>query len=576
MKRKIILFILIALSQLVFKSSLIAQELSQEQLVKRFSELDSLYLKNYKKNNLNSFKKDEIVEYLKVYYEQHDLLQKIKGHEELKFKFFKQKGNQFRRLKLYKESNKNFYLSFYYFSRLKQPVNHHLKSYNYGTFGEMAENYLHLNKKDSVYMQYKKGITFSQLKMQKRILQASALNNLGIFFSEQLQQYDSAMYYLTRAQKEMGAIDDLAYEFFEGSIRDNIANVYVGKNQLKKAKELYTKNFSFFNPSQYQKEYRDYYRWIRSGIQLAEMHIKLEEPKQGSFILDSVNKLLSTYKFKERNRLRLRTMEAKRMLYYLKGAYKKAYSYTQKSKALKDSIEREASKNEVLWSTLLKNTAISRLKENIAYETKRKKEEAERNRNHLIVALLFLTLSVITLIFIFNVYKRKRLLNKKSKIVIAQNNQMLDLQNEILKKKAEVKKRDLTDFAINITQNELWVKDFAKHIEKVKSTRGRARVKEIDELYREVKTKIQFDERTKDFYEKIDKLSNAFYDHLKTYASDLTKTEIKLATMIRLGFNNQKIAMLQNIDLNSVHQSRYKLKKKLNINEDLDDFIKKL
>ena len=45
--------------------------------------------------------------------------------------------------------------------------------------------------------------------------------------------------------------------------------------------------------------------------------------------------------------------------------------------------------------------------------------------------------------------------------------------------------------------------------------------------------------------------------------------------MIRLGIGNYEIAILQNINPSSVHQSRYRLKKKLNIEEDLDTFLAK-
>ena len=36
------------------------------------------------------------------------------------------------------------------------------------------------------------------------------------------------------------------FKAFDGSIRDNIANVYIGKEQFNTAKELYKINFYFF------------------------------------------------------------------------------------------------------------------------------------------------------------------------------------------------------------------------------------------------------------------------------------------------------------------------------------------
>ena len=88
--------------------------------------------------------------------------------------------------------------------------------------------------------------------------------------------------------------------------------------------------------------------------------------------------------------------------------------------------------------------------------------------------------------------------------------------------------------------------------------------------------KIWVDKSADDFYTKIDALSSSFYDKLTTQFEGLTKTEIRLCSLIKLDLDTKQIAALQNINPSSVKKSRNRLRKKLNLSpeEDLDAFLK--
>ncbi|MDX1471850.1 MAG: hypothetical protein R3213_10165, partial [Flavobacteriaceae bacterium] len=77
---------------------------------------------------------------------------------------------------------------------------------------------------------------------------------------------------------------------------------------------------------------------------------------------------------------------------------------------------------------------------------------------------------------------------------------------------------------------------------------------------------------------RLDELSHSFYKRLKQRFPKLSKTEERLCSLIRLRIDSKEIATLQNITLSSLNTSRYRLRKKLNLNgdQDLDDFIRSL
>ncbi|WP_299555247.1 hypothetical protein [Seonamhaeicola sp.] len=149
------------------------------------------------------------------------------------------------------------------------------------------------------------------------------------------------------------------------------------------------------------------------------------------------------------------------------------------------------------------------------------------------------------------------------------------LENKILMAEITYKKKDLKDLALDITHNRQWALVLAEKLKDVKSSTGKRRAIELDKLETEIKNKIRVDETTEDFHNKVELLSSSFYGRLKEAYPDLTKSEIRLCSLIRMNMNTKQIATLQNINPSSVKTSRNRLRKKLNLmpGDDLNAFI---
>ncbi len=70
-------------------------------------------------------------------------------------------------------------------------------------------------------------------------------------------------------------------------------------------------------------------------------------------------------------------------------------------------------------------------------------------------------------------------------------------------------------------------------------------------------------------------LEENFIKKLQNRYPYLTQNDLRLACFIRKGLSTQEVAGMMNIAPLSLHKSRYRLKKKLNLNtsDDLDAFI---
>jgi DNA-directed RNA polymerase specialized sigma24 family protein len=81
-----------------------------------------------------------------------------------------------------------------------------------------------------------------------------------------------------------------------------------------------------------------------------------------------------------------------------------------------------------------------------------------------------------------------------------------------------------------------------------------------------------------DFKEKFEELNPSFLKHLIDKHSDLSKSEIRLLTLIRIDYSQKEIAGMLNIAADSVKKARSRVRKKMNIAENirLKEYLQKL
>jgi DNA-binding CsgD family transcriptional regulator len=61
-----------------------------------------------------------------------------------------------------------------------------------------------------------------------------------------------------------------------------------------------------------------------------------------------------------------------------------------------------------------------------------------------------------------------------------------------------------------------------------------------------------------------------FFENLREKHPDLSSNEIKLCAYLKLNISSKEIASLMNIAITSVEQSRYRLRKKINLDKDIN------
>lgn len=181
------------------------------------------------------------------------------------------------------------------------------------------------------------------------------------------------------------------------------------------------------------------------------------------------------------------------------------------------------------------------------------------------ILLIVTILSLITIgYFVIKNIKRKHLAEKK----VIQTQREIERQNS--EKILALKNKELTSSALQLIEKEEFIK---KLKENVHTSSSNSNAKVINQMIKSVESSAS--NKWEEFEARFTSINQNFYKNLKTDFPDLSQKDLKVCALIKLNFSSKDMASLLGISVESVHTSRYRLRKKLNLEraENLSDFI---
>lgn len=173
----------------------------------------------------------------------------------------------------------------------------------------------------------------------------------------------------------------------------------------------------------------------------------------------------------------------------------------------------------------------------------------------LIICTVILFFSLMTIRINYNLQKEKT--------------NRLELESELIKNELDKKNRELISKSNFIIQRNDYLKRIQKQIESQNDdNNSKARInKELEILISSEKSYQDFDKMFVEVYPE-------FYSSLNKMAK-LSKTDLRLASYIKMNHTNDEIARISGISIRTVESQRYRLSKKLNLNKDqsLNSFL---
>jgi tetratricopeptide (TPR) repeat protein len=153
-----------------------------------------------------------------------------------------------------------------------------------------------------------------------------------------------------------------------------------------------------------------------------------------------------------------------------------------------------------------------------------------------------------------------------------EKNEKSDLRNEI-----SFKDREMEGFALNITHKNRMLEKIKESLEDLKRDKSSDNKKVRDIMFM-IDQFLNNDKELDDFHKQVEILQQNFLYVLKENFPELSENETRLCVLLRLGISSKDIAVMRNVSEKSVHMARYRLRKKMGLDSNLNlvEYLKEI
>lgn len=154
--------------------------------------------------------------------------------------------------------------------------------------------------------------------------------------------------------------------------------------------------------------------------------------------------------------------------------------------------------------------------------------------------------------------------------------EIIRLRNDKLREQMIAKDKELANSTLDMIQKNKLLTKINSDLKKISSATMDGESKNnIHHLSRKINKELDTEKQWEVFETHFENVHEAFLKRLKTQFPELSPRELKLCAYLRLNISSKEIAVLMNISTRGVEISRYRLRKKLDLNrnENLTDYI---
>ena len=257
-------------------------------------------------------------------------------------------------------------------------------------------------------------------------------------------------------------------------------------------------------------------------------------------------------------------------LYLNRGDYKNAFININNAKKLDAKFFDARSSNNRTLLEIKDNYRIEKERQEKLIQAQHLKqlEQADKIKK---LQLIILLSSIIFLVIIgFNFIRNLRAKHKAEKELINRKNELeIHKAQELL----QLKNKELAVSALQLIEKD----EFLKNIKTiVRGKDDKLKIHEINKILRTIS--ITNNQNWEEFKIRFIDVNKEFYDKMFEKFPNLSQTDQKICALVKLNFSSKEMSRLLGISVESVHTSRHRIRKKLDLSRDvnLEDFINSL
>lgn len=191
------------------------------------------------------------------------------------------------------------------------------------------------------------------------------------------------------------------------------------------------------------------------------------------------------------------------------------------------------------------------------------------------------TFLILLIIYIFyalhkrKIYKEQKLLQLKfereqkemlKEKTLENERKIIELKNDALKNEVKLKSKQLANTAMSLVKKNETLTELKKEL--VEHKNGFDNYYSYKKLLKKVDNSIAHKDEWEIFEYNFNQVHEEFFNQLKKQFPDLTHKDLKICAFIKMNLSTKEIAPLLNISIRGVETSRYRLKRKLKLNND--------
>jgi DNA-binding CsgD family transcriptional regulator len=444
----------------------------------------------------------------------------------------------------------------------------------YFSLGDLGSHHYYREQYDSAGYWFKSALETAKL-IDNRLYVAGAANNLGMYY-QAIDKSDSAEYFYNMALYTNPKKTRLDSNMYFSTI-DNIAKLRLAEKDTNLSIRLLKERMN------YMERTRNHgYKKAQTIISLADLYLIRKKPDSVKLFLNK-----SDYLFNDTHTIFNKEKWFDQAI-SIKKAFIRLHSFENSTKALVKDYEelselqgdqfqflkeKELQSISSIGAFIMKSTELEAAKKQAAIENAK-----ERQEMWLIIFCASLLLLGIFIFLVIVSYKRKLHIQATQKELDQRELQLTKIEKEKLDKELQSHRDDLSDMLMRNKLKDDWNAEIIEHLQRLRNKEGKIEQIEIQKLISELRQRSTIYDRMEVHRQGVDQVNSSFYQKLEEQFPDLTRSEKELAGMIRLNLDGKEIAQLRNIHPSSVRKLRYRLRKKLDINErqDIYEFVQKL
>lgn len=399
-----------------------------------------------------------------------------------------------------------------------------------------------------------------------------AYNNLGVVFLDHFGDLDSAWLYFNIALEKFEKIDSK-----EGiaAIYTNIGEIYLKTSEYQFALEYFNNSIRAFI------EVGNTKGVAHSLSNIGNLYLQMQKYDLSLVYLDSSEQIAKGLGFTEKLS---EIYKYKSSVFDSLGDYQKALFWNQQHTDKIQQLSKQQDQDKVL--ALQKEFEIA--------ENLREIEILEKGKrtNRIIqfgLILIFLLVSWISI----TIYRKQKDKVKKMHIIQAQNEKIAktekdlmeaqikntEMEKQLLEKEVDLQSKKISGLASSVVRKNDFMDNLKKEIRSLKGIDNDEDIKNVtNNLLISLHQNLEVDTDQQELKMQVERNNQKFFQYLELNHPELTKGERQLLGYLRMEIPSKTIATILNISNTSVFTKRYRLRKKLGLeNEDsLNQFLTRL